>query len=100
MTGVIGPNEAGMSTLLSILSGFERPISGQVLLGGTDLTLVPGHKRVSFGITRTFQDVEIFPSLTVLENVLLAFPNLKGEKLWRLFLMLGTLIGKVTIMGG
>ena len=86
VTGLIGPNGAGKSTLLSILSGFERPVAGQVLLGGKDVTHAPGYRRVALGITRTFQDVEIFPTLTVLENVLLGFQNQLGEKLWRLFL--------------
>jgi ABC-type branched-subunit amino acid transport system ATPase component len=89
VTGLIGPNGAGKSTLLSILSGFESPVSGQVLLRGKDITAVPGHRRVALGITRTFQDVEIFPTLTVLENVLLGFQSQLGEKLWRLFLTPG-----------
>jgi ABC-type branched-subunit amino acid transport system ATPase component len=86
VTGLIGPNGAGKSTLLSIISGYERPVSGQILLYGTDITHEPSYRRVARGITRTFQDVEIFPTLTVLENVLLGFPNQKGERLWRLLL--------------
>lgn len=84
ITGLIGPNGAGKSTLLNIISGFERPVSGEVLLRGKDITHIPGHRRVALGITRSFQDVEIFPTLTVLENVLLGFPDQHGEKLWRL----------------
>lgn len=86
VTGLIGPNGAGKSTLLSVISGFERPVSGQVLLRGKDITHEPGYRRVGLGITRTFQDVEIFPTLTVLENVLLGFQNQMGESLWRLLL--------------
>ncbi|TJV46041.1 MAG: ABC transporter ATP-binding protein [Mesorhizobium sp.] len=89
VTGLIGPNGAGKSTLLSILSGSERPVSGQVLLGGRDITREPSHRRVGLGITRTFQDVEIFPTLTVLENILLGFQEQKGEQLWRLLLTPG-----------
>ena len=89
VTGLIGPNGAGKSTLLSILSGFELPVSGQILLGGKDITNEPGYRRVGLGITRTFQDVEIFPTLTVLENVLLGFQDQMGEKLWRLFMTPG-----------
>jgi len=85
-TGLIGPNGAGKSTLLSIISGFERPVSGQVLLSGKDITRVASHGRVALGITRSFQDVEIFPTLTVLENVLLGFQGQFGEQLWRLML--------------
>src|SRR5689334_6674577 len=83
-TALIGPNGAGKSTLLSVLSGFERPVSGQVMLNGVDITDVPGHRRVALGITRSFQDVEIFPTLTVLENVLLGFQNQHGESITRL----------------
>ena len=86
VTGLIGPNGSGKSTLLSIISGFEPPVRGKILLAGKDITHVAGHRRVGLGITRTFQDVEIFPTLTVLENVLLAFQNPMGEKLWRLVL--------------
>jgi branched-chain amino acid transport system ATP-binding protein len=86
VTGLIGPNGAGKSTLLSVMSGCERPVSGQILLGGADITSAPGYRRVGLGITRTFQDVEIFPTLTVLENVMLAFQEQKGEQLWRLLL--------------
>jgi len=85
-TALIGPNGAGKSTLLSVISGFERPVSGQVLLSGTDITNVPRHRRVALGITRSFQDVEIFPTLTVLENVLLGFQRQFGERLSRLLL--------------
>ena len=88
-TALIGPNGAGKSTLLSVISGFERPVSGQVLLSGKDITSVPGHRRVALGITRSFQDVEIFPTLTVLENVLLGFQNQLGESLLRLLLTPG-----------
>jgi ABC-type branched-subunit amino acid transport system ATPase component len=89
VTGLIGPNGAGKSTLLSILSGFERPSSGQVIYDCEDITRYPGYRRVEIGITRTFQDVEIFPTLTVLENVLLGFQDQLGEKLWRLILTPG-----------
>jgi len=83
-TGLIGPNGAGKSTLLSVISGFERPVSGQVFLSEIDITNVPRHRRVELGITRSFQDVEIFPTLTVLENVLLGFQDQLGERLSRL----------------
>jgi branched-chain amino acid transport system ATP-binding protein len=84
ITGLIGPNGAGKSTLLNIISGYERPVSGTVRLGGLDVTSLPTHRRVWLGITRTFQDVEVFPTLTVLENIMLGFQRQKGENLWRL----------------
>ncbi|KQV22154.1 hypothetical protein ASC97_27670 [Rhizobium sp. Root1203] len=92
VTGLIGPNGAGKSTLLNIMSGFERPVRGHVLLEGQDITAIPGYARVKLGITRSFQDVEIFPTLTVLENVLLGFQNQYGEKLWRLVFTPGAVV--------
>jgi branched-chain amino acid transport system ATP-binding protein len=89
-TGLIGPNGAGKSTLLNVISGFERPVSGQVLLAGRDITDVAPHRRVELGITRSFQDVEIFPTLTVLENVLLGFQDQAGENVARLLFTPGT----------
>jgi branched-chain amino acid transport system ATP-binding protein len=89
-TGLIGPNGAGKSTLLNVISGFERPVSGKVMLAGRDVTGVPAHRRVELGITRSFQDVEIFPTLSVLENVLLGFQDQAGENVGRLLFTPGT----------
>ncbi|AZQ33761.1 ATP-binding cassette domain-containing protein [Streptomyces cyaneochromogenes] len=69
VTAVIGPNGAGKSTLFHCLAGTHRPTRGQVLLGTRDITHLPAHARTRLGIARTFQQLAVFPSLTVAENV-------------------------------
>ncbi|WP_328840022.1 ABC transporter permease subunit [Streptomyces europaeiscabiei] len=66
---VVGPNGAGKSTLFHCLAGTLRPGTGQVRLGGRDITRLPAHARTRLGIARTFQQLAVFPSLTVAENV-------------------------------
>ncbi|MFD5519408.1 ATP-binding cassette domain-containing protein [Streptomyces sp. NPDC127066] len=70
ITAVVGPNGAGKSTLFHCLAGTLRPSGGQVLLGGRDITRLAAHARTRLGIARTFQQLAVFPSLTVAENVL------------------------------
>ncbi|MFD4526441.1 ATP-binding cassette domain-containing protein [Streptomyces sp. NPDC058470] len=69
VTAVVGPNGAGKSTLFHCLAGTLRPAGGQVLLGERDITRLAAHARTRLGIARTFQQLAIFPSLTVAENV-------------------------------
>jgi ABC-type branched-subunit amino acid transport system ATPase component len=78
---IIGPNGAGKTTLLHTLTGFLRPDHGRVLLDNSDLTRQPPHRIARLGIARTFQDLRLISQVTVLENVLLARPNQKGERL-------------------
>jgi ABC-type branched-subunit amino acid transport system ATPase component/ABC-type branched-subunit amino acid transport system permease subunit len=70
LLGVIGPNGAGKTTLFNVVSGFQRPTSGDVQLNGTSLMGMAPHKRVAQGLARTFQGAASFESLTVLENVM------------------------------
>ena len=67
--GVIGPNGAGKTTLVNCLTGFQRPSSGRVRLGGADLTGWNARQFSLAGIARTFQAGRLFKSVTVLENV-------------------------------
>ncbi|AWW42727.1 ABC transporter permease subunit [Streptomyces cadmiisoli] len=69
ITAVVGPNGAGKSTLFHCLAGTLRPTRGQVLLGGRDITRLPAHARTRLGVARTFQQLAVFPSLTVADNV-------------------------------
>ncbi|MEU7473319.1 ATP-binding cassette domain-containing protein [Streptomyces sp. NPDC044984] len=69
VTAVVGPNGAGKSTLFHCLAGTLRPARGSVSLGGRDITRRPAHARTRLGIARTFQQLAVFPTLTVAENV-------------------------------
>ena len=66
---LIGPNGAGKTTLFNVLSRLYQPNSGTVVFDGRDLLAVPTHGIVRLGLARTFQNVALFPALTVLENV-------------------------------
>jgi branched-chain amino acid transport system ATP-binding protein len=67
---LIGPNGAGKTTLFNVLSRLYQPTGGTVAFEGHDLLSVPAHKIARLGLARTFQNVALFPALTVLENVM------------------------------
>ena len=69
ITGLIGPNGAGKTTLFTVISGFASPTAGRVTFAGSDVTALPAHIRARKGIARTFQIVQPFAGLTVLENI-------------------------------
>lgn len=69
---IIGPNGAGKTTLFNLISGTVRPTRGRVIFKGQDITDHPTHRTIHQGIGRSFQITNIFPNLTVLENVRLA----------------------------
>ncbi|MFE0105383.1 branched-chain amino acid ABC transporter permease/ATP-binding protein [Streptomyces sp. NPDC059009] len=69
VTAVVGPNGAGKSTLFHCLAGTLRPDAGRVVFGERAITRLPAHARTRLGVARTFQQLAVFPSLTVTENV-------------------------------
>ena len=69
---IIGPNGAGKTTFFNLLSGNIEPTSGQVIFKGRDITHQPAHRTIHFGVGRSFQITNIFPNLTVFENIRLA----------------------------
>lgn len=81
---VIGPNGAGKTTFLNLLSGVLKPTRGRILLRGRDITALPPHRMAHLGIGRSFQITNIFPTLSVFENVRLAAQAL-GDDNFRLF---------------
>ena len=81
---IIGPNGAGKTTFFNLVSGTLKPTSGRVFYKGEDITDVPVHRTIHMGIGRSFQITNIFPNLTVFENVRLACQAL-GSDSFRLF---------------
>jgi ABC-type branched-subunit amino acid transport system ATPase component len=76
--GLIGPNGAGKSTLLDVIAGKTRPRHGSVSFLGRDITNLSTHARARAGVRRTFQHLELFEDMTVLENVLVAAESTPG----------------------
>lgn len=69
--GLIGPNGAGKTTLFNVIAGVFRPTSGKVLINGVNIEMMPNHRRIEYGVARTFQNIRLFRNLTVKQNVLL-----------------------------
>jgi len=81
VTSLIGPNGAGKTTLINCLTGVIRPDGGAIRFQGTDIAGLPAHRVARLGISRTFQNLRIFPRLTVLDNVLCGLTVLAGASL-------------------
>ena len=81
IAAVIGPNGAGKSTLFNLITGHLRPSAGSVFVDGRDVTGVAPHKICGMGLGRSFQRTNIFPKLTVLENVRAALLAHRGQGL-------------------
>ena len=81
IVGVIGPNGAGKTTLFNVITGAYRANSGEVRLNGKTVTTWPSYQIVREGIARTFQNIRLFPSMTVWEHLLVAQPH--SEAAWR-----------------
>ena len=85
LLGVIGPNGAGKTTLFNLVSGLLAPTSGRIVLDGRDITKEPPFRRTRAGLGRTFQVSNVFPLLSVHENVRLAAEAAIGGtmRIWR-----------------
>lgn len=77
---IIGPNGAGKTTLFNAVTGVHPPTSGRIVYEGHDITKLPPHKRARLGISRTFQITNLFPSLSVADNMVLALRGLSPRK--------------------
>jgi branched-chain amino acid transport system ATP-binding protein len=81
LCAIIGPNGAGKTTFFNLISGFFPPTSGTITFDGQDITRLATHERVARGMARTFQITEIFPELTVFDNVRIATEVAGGYRL-------------------
>jgi ABC-type branched-subunit amino acid transport system ATPase component len=81
LVGMIGPNGSGKSTLINLVSGFLRPDSGRIRFRERDLTPLRPHAIARAGIGRTYQEIRIFPQVSVWENLALAFESRSRERL-------------------
>ncbi len=81
LTSIIGPNGAGKTTLINLLTGNILPDSGKVFFNDEDITHLPIHKRVKKGICRSFQIMNIFPKLSVYENLQIPILSLLNRNL-------------------
>jgi branched-chain amino acid transport system ATP-binding protein len=86
ITSIIGPNGAGKTSMLTCISGFYHPTSGDIYYGDHRLNKASPHQVSSLGIARAFQNIELFGGMTVLDNLLLArHQNLKYNLLQAVF---------------
>jgi ABC-type branched-subunit amino acid transport system ATPase component len=81
IVAIIGPNGAGKTTLLNVLTGFLRPEAGCCFIGKRETTHLSPHQIAQLGVARTFQDLRLILQVSTLENVLLARPRQRGERL-------------------
>jgi|BEDMetMinimDraft_2_1075160.scaffolds.fasta_scaffold02330_5 branched-chain amino acid transport system ATP-binding protein len=79
LTALVGPNGAGKTTLFNAISGEVRPEGGRIRFKGRDITGLPPHRRARLGVGRAFQLTELFPTLSVFENIRLAVQAARGE---------------------
>jgi branched-chain amino acid transport system ATP-binding protein len=88
--GLIGPNGAGKTSLFNLVSGVFPPGSGTVTLNGTPLDGLALHERARHGLSRTWQNVRLFPSLSVIDNLVIGARDYPGEKIMSVLLRPGS----------
>jgi branched-chain amino acid transport system ATP-binding protein len=76
---LIGPNGAGKTTLFNVVSRLYDPVSGAIRFDGRDLLALPSHRVARLGVARTFQNLALFPALSVLDNVMVGAHSLHGS---------------------
>jgi branched-chain amino acid transport system ATP-binding protein len=89
---VIGPNGAGKTSLANALTGVYPPTSGRILLDGRDITGLPAHALARHGLTRTFQNLQVFWTMSVIENVMAGYHMANRSGFWRGLLRTPTLV--------
>jgi len=81
--GLIGPNGAGKTSLFNLLTGLYRQDAGRVWLGGRAIDTLPMFKRARLGLSRTWQHMRLFQSMTVLDNLLISASEYQGDSMLR-----------------
>lgn len=85
VVAIIGPNGAGKTTFINVLTGFLRPDAGRAFIDEEEITRLAPHRIARLGVSRTFQDLRLVLQVPALENVVLARPRQRGERLlWAL----------------
>jgi branched-chain amino acid transport system ATP-binding protein len=79
ISGIMGPNGAGKTTCFNVLTGRYRPDRGRVLFDGRDITGLPPRKIAALGVSRSFQLINLFDEFSVLENVMIALPEVRAN---------------------
>jgi branched-chain amino acid transport system ATP-binding protein len=80
IVGIVGPNGSGKTCILNIINGFYKPQRGEIILEGRNITGISPHKVARLGVGRSFQQMELFGGMTVLENLLVGcHPSAKGN---------------------
>ena len=82
ITSLIGPNGSGKTTVFNMLTGLLRADSGRIVFEGQDITRKPAHRIAGIGMARTFQNLRLFPQISVLDNMLLGTPYEQGDGFW------------------
>ena len=95
ISAIIGPNGAGKTTLFNLITGHLRPTAGRVIFKGRDVTGIAPHDLCRLGMGRSFQRTNIFPRLTVFQNVQAAFVSHRGRG-WNLLAPVERLYGGET----
>ena len=83
LLAMVGPNGAGKTAMLNCINGIYRPNAGEILLDGCNIAGEPLHKMVALRVGRAFQHAELFPHLTVVENILIGRHCRFRAGLWR-----------------
>lgn len=98
LAGLIGPNGAGKTTIFNLISGLIPPTEGRIVFDGVEITNFKPHQIAKLGVARTFQNIRLFKSLTVLENVMTACQLRKGYTIFEAVLRLPSFYRKEKLL--
>jgi ABC-type branched-subunit amino acid transport system ATPase component/branched-subunit amino acid ABC-type transport system permease component len=82
VVGLIGPNGAGKSTLIEVICGFQKPGKGEITIAGRRIDRLPPHKRTRLGLGRSFQSLELFDDISVVDNLRIAAERVGWRRYW------------------